>query len=168
MRFSSHLLNHGGPGSLPHTPNSLMHSIHSHLPQLTAWESRCLSPQLSWGLLGDPWFPAQHHKSRAEDCRFYWQPESKEFILINPPHKNDGLQPSLRKEPANPEWKKNAGLASYEINTTSFWALFWVTQKEQHGWPRSLERSLSRSLMAGVTGAKESPLHHRPQKAQRL
>lgn len=53
-----------------------------------------------------PTLPAQHHKSIAGDHRFYWHPKSKKSILINPPHKNNGLQPSYRQEPTNLEWKK--------------------------------------------------------------
>lgn len=111
MRFSPHSPHHSNPCtiSLPHpTPQISSHILTLFcLPQWTPWASKCPSSQLPWGLLGDPSFPAQLPKSIAEDHRSYWQPESKESILINPPHENDGLQPSCRQKPTNLEWKEN-------------------------------------------------------------
>lgn len=90
-----------------------------HLPQLTTWASKCPSPQPSWGLLWVPCFLAQHRKLIAEDHRFHWQPESKESILINPLHKNDGLQP--------PHTEANKPRASEKCSPGFLWNEFSLT-----------------------------------------
>lgn len=63
---------------------------------------------------------------------------------------------SGRSQQTQSERKMQAWLPMKSIQT-SFWALFWVTQKEQPVWLRSQEKSLARSLMPEVTGTPFAP-----------